>query len=155
MAIQHKLKGLHNNHKVVNMMNGQLCLGNNWPGPRPGCKHGRDLDPDGPLAESWRVPAGARPAIRGDLSSFSENVTGARPGSVGIPHGTRPGPVKCKRYRAGTARASAGFCRASQGSRQGYICQDSSLVAWLTESPGVPGSSPSAADIFSWCTHMP
>ena len=32
--------------------------------------------------------------------------------------------------------------------------QDSSLVAWLTQSPGVPGSSPAAADIFPWCTHM-
>ena len=36
-----------------------------------------------------------------------------------------------------------------------YIYHDSSLVAWLTQSPGVPGLSPSADDIFSWCTHMP
>ena len=32
--------------------------------------------------------------------------------------------------------------------------QDSSLVAWLTQSPGVPGSNPAAADIFPWCTQM-
>ena len=32
--------------------------------------------------------------------------------------------------------------------------QDSLLVAWLTHSLGVPGSSPAAADIFPWCTHM-
>ena len=35
-----------------------------------------------------------------------------------------------------------------------YICQDNSLVAWMTQSSWVPGSIPSAADIFSWCTHM-
>ena len=71
------------------------------------------------LPVSWRIPASARPAIRGDVSSFSENVTGARPVPVGILNGTRPGAVKCKVYRAATARASAG-------------CQDSSLEAWLT-----------------------
>ena len=27
------------------------------------------------------------------------------------------------------------------------------MVAWLTQSPGVPGLSPSAAAMFSWCTH--
>ena len=27
-----------------------------------------------------------------------------------------------------------------------------SFVAWLTQSPGVPGSNPAAADIFPWCT---
>ena len=32
--------------------------------------------------------------------------------------------------------------------------QDSSLVAWTTHSPGVPGSSPAAAGVFPWCTHM-
>ena len=73
------------------------------------------------LPESWRVPAGARPAIRGDLSSFSENVTGARPVSVGIPDGTRPGAVKCKVYRQGIGRVSAGPRRGHQWSRQGYI----------------------------------
>ena len=107
------------------------------------------------LPESWRVPAGARPAIRGDLSSFSANVNGARPVPVGIPDGTRPGAVKCKVYRAGTARASAGSLQGLAGvTTRVYICQDSSLVAWLTQSPWVPGSIPSAADIFSWCTHM-
>ena len=30
--------------------------------------------------------------------------------------------------------------------------QDSSLVAWLVQSPAVPGSSPAAANIFPWCT---
>ena len=30
----------------------------------------------------------------------------------------------------------------------------SSLIAWLTQSPGVPSSSPAAADILPWCTHM-
>ena len=32
--------------------------------------------------------------------------------------------------------------------------QVSSLIAWLTQSPGVPGSNPAAADIFPWCTHI-
>ena len=33
--------------------------------------------------------------------------------------------------------------------------QNISLVAWLTQSPGVPGSNPAAADIlFPWSTHM-
>ena len=108
------------------------------------------------LPASWRVPAGARPAIRGDLSSFSENITGAGPVPVGIQNGTPPGAVKCKVYRAGTARASAGFLQGFSGvPTRVYICQDSSLLAWLTQSPGVPGSSPSAADVFSLCTHMP
>ena len=31
---------------------------------------------------------------------------------------------------------------------------DSSLVAWLTQSLRIPDSSPAAADIFPWCTHM-
>ena len=31
--------------------------------------------------------------------------------------------------------------------------QGNSLVAWLTQSPGVPGSSPVAAYIFTWCTN--
>ena len=31
---------------------------------------------------------------------------------------------------------------------------NSSLVAWLTRSKGVPGSSPAAADIYPWCTHI-
>ena len=57
-------------------------------GPRPGCEHGRDLSPwrapdtvvmikscfTNTLPESWRVPAGARSTIRGDLSSFSEKT---------------------------------------------------------------------------------
>ena len=30
--------------------------------------------------------------------------------------------------------------------------QDSSLVAWLTKSPGVPGLSHAAAEIFHWCS---
>ena len=29
--------------------------------------------------------------------------------------------------------------------------RDNSLVAWLTQSPGL---NPAAADIFPWCTHM-
>ena len=44
-----------------------------------------------------------------------------------------------------------------EGNKARYIIlrrQDSSLVAWLTQSPGVPGSNPAAADIFPWCTHM-
>ena len=32
--------------------------------------------------------------------------------------------------------------------------QDSLLVAWLTQRPEVPGSSPAAADIFPLCTHV-
>ena len=81
----------------------------------------------------------------------------ARPVPVGIPNGIRPGAVKCKVYRAGTTRASAGFLQGLPVvPTRGYICQDSSLVEWLTQSPGVPGSCSSAADIlFSWCTHMP
>ena len=98
----------------------------------------------------------SRPAIRGDFSLFSENVTGDWPVPVGIPNGTRPGTVKCKVNRAGTAGASAGVLQGLSGvPTRVYICQDSSLVAWLTQSPGVQGSSPSATDIFSWCTHMP
>ena len=52
--------------------------------------------------------------------------------------------------------ASAGFLQGLSGvPTRAYICHDSSLVAWLTQSLGVPGSNPSAVDIFSWCTHMP
>ena len=110
------------------------------------------------LPESWRVPAGARPGITGDLSFFSENVTGARPVPVGIPDRTRPGAVKCKVCRVGTATASAGFLQVISvvPTRVDlYLCQGSSLVACLTQSPGVPGLGPSAVDIFSWCAHMP
>ena len=32
--------------------------------------------------------------------------------------------------------------------------QDSSLVAWFTQSRVVPSSSPAAANIYPWCTHM-
>ena len=64
---------------------------------------------------------------------------------VGIPNGSRPGAVKCKVYREGTARASAGFLQGLSGvPTKVYICQDGSLVARLTQSPGVPGSSSSA-----------
>ena len=28
------------------------------------------------------------------------------------------------------------------------------MVAWLTRSPGVPGSRPVVTDIFPWCTHV-
>ena len=44
-----------------------------------------------------------------------QGITGARPVPVGIPNGTRPGAVKCKLYRAGTARASAGFLQGLSG----------------------------------------
>ena len=68
-----------------------------------------------------------RPAIRGDLSSFSEKLTGARPVSAGFSHRTRPGAVTCKVYRTGTARASAGFLQGLSGvPTKIYICQDSS-----------------------------
>ena len=35
-----------------------------------------------------------------------------------------------------------------------YCRQDSSLAASLTQSPVVPGSNPTAADVFPWCTHI-
>ena len=88
------------------------------------------------------------------MSSFSENVTGARPVLVGISNGTRPGAVTCKvgLYRAGICRVPAGPLRGP--GMQGIGQDNSSLVTWLTQSPGVPISSPAAADIFPWRTYM-
>ena len=34
-----------------------------------------------------------------------------------------------------------------------HVNLTSSLIAWFTQSPGVPGSTPAAADLFPWCTH--
>ena len=62
-----------------------------------------------------RVLAGPVGCPAGYQRRLSENVIGAWPVSVGIPNGTRPGAVKSKVYRAGTARASAGFLQGLSG----------------------------------------
>ena len=65
------------------------------------------------------------------------------------------GPGVCPagyQRRQGIGRVPAGPLRGPDKGNE-YICQDSSLVAWLTQSTGVPGSRPTAADIFCWCTH--
>ena len=47
-----------------------------------------------------------------DTLHFPGNVTAARSVLVGISHGTRPGAVKCMKYRAGTGRVPTGPLRA-------------------------------------------
>ena len=85
----------------------------------PSCEHGRDSSPwrapgtvgmikscfTDTLPGTCQVPAGARSAIRGDLSSFSENATEARPVLVGSLTGFNRGPCSVKDI----GRAPAGY----------------------------------------------
>ena len=73
-----------------------------------------------------RGPGGSRWApgrlLKETCPHFSDNVTGARPVVAGIPHGIRPEAVRCKGYRAGNGRVSAGFL---QGLARGpATCRD-------------------------------
>ena len=74
------------------------------------------------------VPAGAARLSKETCPHLSESLTGARPLLASIRHGTRPGTVSCKGYRAGTASTSAGFLQGLSGVPARVYNRDVSLL---------------------------